>query len=239
MNPVHIVTEKANIASKVLLPGDPLRAKYIAENYLDDYKLINTVRNILGYTGYYKGKKVTVIASGMGCPSALIYAYELYEFYNVKEIIRIGSAGALTPNVLVGDIVLGTYSYSFSNIRYALSKSKAKKISSSNKLNQKVLNKADKLNIDIKKGGIYTSEIFEPYIPTPHLAKQIPKNIKLLASEMESFALYSVANFLDKDATCLVTITDSEFEKDKTYSSEERQLNLNKMIYLALEAITK
>ena len=155
MNPIHIVTEKTNIASRVLLPGDPLRAKYIAENYLEDYKLVNTVRNILGYTGYYKGKKVTVIASGMGCPSCLIYAYELYEFYNVKEIIRIGSAGALTPNVSVGDIVLGTYSYSFSNIRYALSKSKAKKISSSNKLNQKILNKADKLNIDIKKGGIY------------------------------------------------------------------------------------
>lgn len=239
MNPIHIVTEKTNIASKVLLPGDPLRAKYIAENYLDDYKLINTVRNILGYTGYYKGKKVTVIASGMGCPSCLIYAYELYEFYNVKEIIRIGSAGALNPNVSVGDIVLGTYSYSFSNIRYALSKSKAKKVPSSNKLNQKILNKADKLNIDIKKGGIYTSEIFEPYIPTPHLTKQIPKNIKLLASEMESFALYSIANYLDKDATCLVTITDSEFEKDKTYSAEERQLNLNKMIYLALEAISK
>ena len=81
MNPIHIVTEKTNIASRVLLPGDPLRAKYIAENYLEDYKLVNTVRNILGYTGYYKGKKVTVIASGMGCPSCLIYAYELYEFY--------------------------------------------------------------------------------------------------------------------------------------------------------------
>ena len=117
MNPVHIVTDKKNIASRVLLPGDPLRAKYIAENYLENAELINTVRNMLGYTGYYKGKKVTVIGSGMGCASVCIYAYELYQIYNVKKIIRIGSAGAFNPNISVGDIVLGNYSFSFSNIR--------------------------------------------------------------------------------------------------------------------------
>ena len=105
MNPIHIVTDKKNIASRVLLPGDPLRAKYIAENYLENAELINTVRNMLGYTGYYKGKKVTVIGSGMGCASVCIYAYELYQIYNVKKIIRIGSAGAFNPNISVGDIV--------------------------------------------------------------------------------------------------------------------------------------
>lgn len=239
MNPVHIVTDKKNIASRVLLPGDPLRAKYIAEHFLENAELINTVRNMLGYTGYYKGKKVTVIGSGMGCASVCIYAYELYEIYNVKKIIRIGSAGAFNPNVMIGDIVLGNYSFSFSNIRYAIDKSKAKRISSSNNLNQIIEKTANKLNMDIKKGGLYTSEIFEPYIPTPYLNKQIPKNIRLLASEMESFGLYSIANYLDKDATCLVTITDSPFEKGKDYTAEERQLNLNKMIILALESIIK
>ena len=118
MNPVHIVTDKKNIAPRVLFPGDPLRAKYIAEHYLEKPVLINTIRNMLGYTGFYKGKRITVIGSGMGCASCCIYAYELYQIYNVKKIIRIGSAGAFNPNISVGDIVLGTYSFSFSNIVY-------------------------------------------------------------------------------------------------------------------------
>ena len=99
MNPIHIVTDKENIASLVLLPGDPLRAKYIAKHYLKGAKLINNVRNMFGYTGTYKGKRITVIGSGMGIPSASLYAYELYKFYDVKKIIRIGSAGALSPDV--------------------------------------------------------------------------------------------------------------------------------------------
>ena len=99
MNPIHIVTGKKNIASRVLLPGDPLRAKYIAENYLEDPVLINNVRNMLGYTGKYKGKRITVIGSGMGIPSASLYVYELFKFYNVERIIRIGSAGSLNTNI--------------------------------------------------------------------------------------------------------------------------------------------
>ena len=118
MKPVHIVTDKENIAKTVLLPGDPLRAKYITENFLEDAKLINTVRNMFGYTGTYKGKKVTVFASGMGIPSAALYAYELFTFYEVEEIIRIGSAGAGNPEVMIGDIILSTGCYSESTIAY-------------------------------------------------------------------------------------------------------------------------
>ena len=239
MNPVHIVTDKKNIASRVLFPGDPLRAKYIAENFLEEPILINTVRNMLGYTGFYKGKRITVMASGMGCPSALIYAYELYEFYKVNKIIRIGSAGAMNENVFIGDIVLGSFSYSFSNIRYGINKKTSKKVVSSNLLNQKILDRAKILNMKVKKGGIYCSEILEPYIPTPHLYKKIPKNINLLASEMESFALYSLAEHLNKEATCLVTITDSPYERKNAFTAEERQLCLNNMIILALESIIK
>ena len=175
MNPIHIVTGKKNIASRVLLPGDPLRAKYIAENYLEDPVLINNVRNMLGYTGKYKGKRITVIGSGMGIPSASLYVYELFKFYNVERIIRIGSAGSLNPNIHVKDIILGTNAYSDSNFRYALTKSKSKKISGSNYLNQQIINTSKELNIPINKGTIYTSEVFDAYEPINHLLNKIPK----------------------------------------------------------------
>lgn len=239
MNPIHIVADKDSIAPLVLLPGDPLRAKYIADNYLEDARLINSVRNMLGFTGTYKGKKITVIGSGMGIPSASLYAYELYEFYKVKKIIRIGSAGALSPDVHVRNIVLATTAYSDSNFRYALTKSTSKKISSSNTLNQIIINTSKKIDIPIKKGHIYTSEIFDVYAPIDHLLNKIPKNVKLLACEMEAFGLFTVANYCQKEATCLISISDSKFEKENNLTAEERQTTLNQMIFLALESIIK
>ena len=239
MNPIHIVTDKENIAPLVLLPGDPLRAKYIADNYLEDVRLINSVRNMLGFTGTYKGKRITVIGSGMGIPSVSIYAYELYEFYKVKKIIRIGSAGALSPDVHIRDIVLANAAYSDSNFRYALTKSTSKKISSSNNLNQIILNTSKEINIPIKKGHIYTSEVFDVYAPIDHLLNKIPKNTKLLACEMEAFGLFTIANYCKKDASCLVSISDSKFEKGADLTPEERQTTLNQMIFLALESIIK
>ena len=239
MNPIHIVCQKDDIAPLVLLPGDPLRAKYIADNYLENAKLINSIRNMLGYTGTYKGKKITVIGSGMGMPSVGIYAYELYEFYNVKKIIRIGSAGALSEDVHVKDIILATSAYSDSNFRYIVMKSKSKRASSSNNLNQVIINTAKNINIPIKKGPIYTSEVFDLYIPIDHLLNKMSKNVNLLACEMEAFGLFTVADYLKKDAACLISISDSKFEKDCDLSAEERQTNLNKMIFLALESIIK
>ncbi|MDD4705702.1 MAG: purine-nucleoside phosphorylase [Bacilli bacterium] len=238
MNPIHIVTEKDNIADLVLLPGDPLRAKYIAENYLENAKLINEVRNMFGYTGTYKGKRITVIGSGMGIPSVAIYAYELYKFYNVNKIIRIGSAGAFNKDVKVTDIVLGKDAYSDSNFVYAIKKRNEKLIKSSNTLNEKILNKSKELNIPVYYGTIYTSEVFDVYHNIDHLKDNIPKNIKPLASEMEAFGLFHIADLLNKKATCLVTISDSKFEDNKDLTSEERQNALNKMIILALESIT-
>lgn len=239
MEPIHIITKKENIAPLVLFPGDPLRAKYIADNYLEDVKLINEVRNMLGYTGTYKGKKITVIGSGMGIPSASLYAYELFEFYNVKKIIRIGSAGALSKDVHVRDIVLATSAYSDSNFRYALTKSKSKKISSTNNLNQLIINTSKEINIPIKKGIIYTSEVFDVYASIDHLLNKIPSNIKPLACEMEAFGLLTIAKYFNKEATCLVSISDSKFEEEKNLSAEERQTTLNQMIFLALESIIK
>ena len=239
MKPIHIVCEKDDISPLVLFPGDPLRAKYIADNYLENAKLINNVRNMLGYTGIYKGKKVTVIGSGMGISSASLYAYELYKFYNVKKIIRIGSAGALSENVHVRDIILASNAYSDSNFRYIVQKSKAKKISSSNNLNQTILNVAKNIEIPLKKGSIYTSDVFDAYIPIDHLLNKMPKNVKLLACEMEAYGLFTIADYLKKDASCLVSISDSKFEPQNNLSSEERQTTLNQMIFLALEAIIK
>lgn len=236
MNPIHIVTEKENIADIVLLPGDPLRAKYIAEKYLENVKLINEVRNMLGYTGTYKGKRITVIGSGMGIPSVGIYAFELYKFYNVNKIIRIGSAGAFTKDVKITDIILSKDAYSYSNFAYAIKKSDEKLISSSNSLNEKILNKSKELNIPVHYGTIYTSEVFDVYHNVDHLKETIPKNIKPLASEMEAFGLFHIADLLNKEATCLVTISDSKFE-NKDLTSEDRQNTLDKMILLALESI--
>ena len=231
MKPIHIVCEKDDISPLVLFPGDPLRAKYIADNYLE--------KNMLGFTGIYKGKKVTVIGSGMGISSASLYAYELYKFYNVKKIIRIGSAGALSENVHVRDIILASNAYSDSNFRYIVQKSKAKKISSSNNLNQTILNVAKNIEIPLKKGSIYTSDVFDAYIPIDHLLNKMPKNVKLLACEMEAYGLFTIADYLKKDASCLVSISDSKFEPQNNLSSEERQTTLNQMIFLALEAIIK
>lgn len=238
MNPIHIVTKKEDIADIVLLPGDPLRAKYIAEKYLENAKLINEVRNMLGYTGTYKGKRITVIGSGMGIPSVGIYAYELYEFYNVNKIIRIGSAGAFNKEAKITDIVLGKDAYSYSNFAYAIKKSDEKLIKSSNSLNEKIFNKSKELNIPVHYGTIYTSEVFDVYHNINHLKDNIPENIKPLASEMEAFGLFHIADLLNKEATCLVTISDSKFEENRDLTSEERQNNLDKMIILALESIT-
>lgn len=238
MTPIHIVADKKDIAPLVLLPGDPLRAKYIAENYLENIKLINTVRNMFGYTGTYKNVKVTVIGSGMGIPSVGIYSYELYKFFDVKKIIRIGTAGSANKSVKIRDLVLSTSAVSDSNFGYALLKSKDKKISSANELNQIIIKTAQELKINLIKGPIYTSEIFNVYVNIDHLLNKIPKTIKPLAIEMEAFGLYQIASFLNKQATTLVSVVDSPYEKN-FLTSEEREKDLNEMIILALESIIK
>jgi len=237
MNPIHIVTDKKNISDVVLLPGDPLRAKYIAEKYLKDVTLVNDVRNMLGYTGTYKGKRVTVIGSGMGIPSVGIYAYELYTFYNVKEIIRIGSSGAYTSEVKVRDIVLGKDAFSHSNFAYAIKRTDQKLIEASKKLNEKILNASRLLNIPVHYGTIYTSEVFDLYHDIEHLRNSIPSDVKPLASEMEAFGLFHIADLLGKEAACLASVSDSKFEENSDLTSEERQNTLDQMIYLALESI--
>ncbi len=239
MKPVHIVTDKENIAKTVLLPGDPLRAKYIAENFLEDAKLINTVRNMFGYTGTYKGKKITVFASGMGIPSASLYAYELFTFYDVEEIIRIGSAGAGNPEVMIGDIVLSTGCYSESTIAYEWGNYTEKFLRTDNNLNKKIQESAKELDKVLKIGPTYTIDVFDPYANLDHVYNECPIKDELMGSEMEGFGILHVARICGKKATVMFTIVDSKYTPEIEVTSEERQTALTDMIEIALNAAIK
>ena len=233
---IHIEAKKDEIAPLVLMPGDPLRAKYIADNFLSDAILINDVRNMLGYTGYYKGKRVTVMGSGMGIPSIGIYSYELFTDYDVEKIIRIGSGGSLSQDIKINDIVLAKNSYSPSSFAYVWGKCVNNVIDSSETLNNKILDTTKKLKMNINYGTIMTADVFTVYADIEHIYKKMPKHINLLANEMEAFGLFHVANLCNKEASCLMTIVDSPFEENML-SQEEKEKNLNEMIMLALESI--
>jgi len=224
----HIESEKNEIAKTVLMPGDPLRAKYIAENFLDDYKLVNQVRNIYAYTGHYKGKEVTIMASGMGMPSIGIYSYELYKFYDVENIIRIGTFGAYTSELDLYEVVLVDKAYSDSSFALVQNNDESKFIEASQELNDKII----KTSNEIKTVTIYSSDVFykeyENY-------KELYEKYNCMGVEMESFALFSNAKVLGKKAACLLTVSDNLVTKQEI-SSTERQNSLNKMITLALES---
>ena len=230
----HIHANKEDITSIVLMPGDPLRAKFIAETYLENYYLVNDIRGILGYTGTYKGKRITVFASGMGMPSMGIYCYELYKFFDVQNIIRIGSCGSNKENIKVLDVVLSSASYNEGKFAYTFNNQDVHEVEASASLNETIQNTAKIKNIDLKIGKTACSEVFDPYMPdvTQYLAR-VPKDI--IASEMEAFALFYIAKQLKKQAACLLTVSDSKFE-ERVISSEERQTSLTNMIELALES---
>ena len=230
----HIKCNQEDIADIVLMPGDPLRAKFMAETYLKDYKLVNSVRNMLAYTGFYKGKKVTVFSSGMGLASMAIYCYELYKFFAVKYIIRIGSAGSNNPNIKLLDIVLSTASYTETNFSYTYNSENINEVDSSLYLNKIIKNKAKEKNLDLKVGKTACTLVFDAYMQNQMSYNQrLPKDI--IASEMEAFALFYIAKKLEKQASCLLTISDSVYE-NKKITTLERQNNLKEMIELALES---
>ena len=232
---VHIESKKEDIADVVLMPGDPLRAKYIAENFLTDYKLVNKVRNMFGYTGYYKGKRVTVFASGMGIPSIGIYSYELYKFYDVKKIIRIGTSGSFNKNIKVKDVVLSSGAYCKSYFDQLFDGNDINFIKSSESLNENIKVVADNKNIPLKIGKTITSDVFDLYSSSMEKFKSNYPEEDYLAVEMEAFGLFYMANRLGREATCLMTVVDS-FYDEKSLTSEERETSLNQMITLALDA---
>jgi len=235
----HIESKKEDIADIVLMPGDPLRGKYIAENFLEDTKIVNTVRNETAFTGYYKGKKVTVFPSGMGMPSIGIYSYELYRFYDVKNIIRIGSCGALSPDLKLLDTVLSTSAYTEGNYALAMTNKEEHLAEATPELNQKIRETANEINVPIVEGNTLTNEFFDLYLEDFNLLLQrLPQDLNICASEMEAFALFYNAKQLNKNAACLLTVVDSKYA-NQSLTPEERQLSLNNMIKLALETAIK
>ena len=232
----HIGCEKEDIAETVLMPGDPLRAKYIADNFLEDAKLINEVRNMFGYTGKYKGKRVTVFASGMGIPSIGIYSYELYKYYGVKNIIRIGTCGSFNKDVKLLDVILSSGAYCKSYFDELLDGIDIDFIQSSNELNRKIMNTAKVKKIELKYGKTITSDIFDLYTDDKTRFRNHFPDMEFLAVEMEAFGLFYIANKLGKEATCLMTVVDSISDK-RSLTSEDREKSLNDMIELALESI--
>ncbi len=232
MGTIHIESAKEDIAEIVLMPGDPLRAKYIAENFLTNYKEVNHTRNMLAYTGYYNGKRVTVFPSGMGIPSMGIYAYELYKFYDVNKIIRIGTCGSNKIDVKVGDIVLADASYSESSFGEVIKPGTNKIMEASKDLTDKIFQTGINNNLNIKRGTIYTSDVFDVYFDI----SRITNNKDLLVSEMEAYGLFFIANYLNKEAAAILTVVDSKYENE-IISPENREKALNEMIKLALDSI--
>ena len=240
-NPIHIEVEnKSDIADLVLMPGDPLRAKYIAENFLEDSKLVTSVRNMLGFTGYYKGKRITVMGSGMGMPSMGIYSFELFHFFDVQKIIRIGTCGAVSPKAQINDMLLSESVYSESNFAYTFNNYDKHVVLADSKLNSDVVLASEELGLNEKLhvGMLTTMDVFGPYIDFDRVLDRIPKEYDVLGEEMEAFGLIHIANSMNKKATAIATVVDSKFS-DVVLTIEERQTSLNNMIKLALEAIIK
>jgi len=226
----HINAPEGAFADTVLMPGDPLRAKHIAETFLTDAVCVNTVRNMFGYTGTYKGKPVSVLGSGMGIPSMSIYATELVKFYGVKNIIRIGSCGGLPLDVKVRDVVIGMGASTDSNVnRNRLAGMDFAAMASFNLL-EKAVAAARAKNIDVKVGNVFTSDLF--YNPSETLFDTLEK-YGVLAVEMEAAGLYGVAAEYGINALAIFTVSD-HIRTGEALSAELRQTSFNDMVEVAL-----
>ena len=228
----HINAPEGAFAETVLMPGDPLRARFIAEQYLEKAELINNVRNVQGYTGYYNGKKVSVMASGMGCPSIGIYSYELFNFYNVKNIVRIGSAGAISPNLKLKDIVVALSAYTDSGYISTLGFRGNAAPCCSYELLSKAMDYAKKLPCNVVCGPLFSSDAF--YSEVSQI--DILSRLGVLAVEMEAAALYMNAARAGKNALAICSISDSLVTGEEL-SAEERQIGFRNMMELGLSLV--
>ena len=229
----HNQAKFGEIAKNVLMPGDPLRAKFIAETFLENIKLVNSVRNMLAYTGEYKGKEITVMASGMGMPSIGIYSYELYSQYGVENIVRVGSAGAYTDKLNLFDVVLAESAWSESSFAKTQNGYDKDTTYPDGELNEKIIETAKKLNIPLHLEKIHSSDVFYTEANVDGY-KEINAKHGCECVEMESFALFHNAKVLEKKAACLLTISDS-FTSEQKATPEERQTAFINMMKIALE----
>lgn len=237
MSTPHNRAEQGDFAKTVLMPGDPLRAKFIAETFLENPRLVNDVRGMLGYTGTYQGRPISVMGSGMGMPSIGIYSYELYTEYGVENIIRIGSAGSYTEKAKLFDVVLAAGAYSESS--YALTQSgDAEEIQKpSAELNAALKASAAAQGIPVIEGNIHSCDVFyrKPNDEKPVYWERLRDEKGCVAVEMESFALFHNAKVLGKRAACLLTISDSFITPEIT-TAEQRQTSFTEMMKIALGA---
>ena len=236
MSTPHNSAKKGEIAKFVLMPGDPLRAKFIADKFLKNVKQFNSVRNMFGYTGTYKGVKVSVMGSGMGMPSMGIYAYELYKFYDVETIIRVGSCGSFQKGINVYDVILVQGASTDSNFadQYNLKKGTYSALSSFELLDKAYHIAKDK-KIKTHVGNVLSSDVF--YGHDKDMWKKWAE-LNILAVEMESYALLSIAAALKKQALTIMTVSDSLVTKQET-TAKEREVKFVKMMEIALELSQK
>ena len=226
----HIAAKPGDFAETVLMPGDPLRSKFIAETFLENPVLVNNTRGVQGYTGTYKGKRVSVMASGMGMPSIGIYSYELFNFYDVKNIIRVGTAGVIRPDLKVRDIVIGQGACTNSSYVNQFDLPGTFAPICSYELLKKAVDAAEKLGVTPVVGNLYSSDAF--YDDSMGLSKW--QKMGVLAVEMEAAALYMNAARAGKNALAICTISDNPFTGEVT-TAEERQMTFTKMMEIALE----
>lgn len=227
----HNSAKKGDIASIVIMPGDPKRAKFIAENYLTDYKLVNDVRCAYCYTGFYKNKEVSVMASGMGMPSMSIYAYELFSFYGVDTIIRVGSCQSRDEKINLGDIIIASEAYTHSNISEQFFGEKINTSYPDMDLTEKIIGTSSKLNLKVNSGLVISSDMF---YNTKEPVEYVLKNP--IGLEMETFALFFLASALNKKSASILTVSDTNYS-DKVLTPLEREKSFDNAIKLALESI--
>ena len=235
MKTPHINAEASDIAKTVLMPGDPLRSKFIAENFLENPVLFNNVRGIQGYTGTYKGHRVSVMASGMGMPSIGIYSYELYNFFGVENIIRVGSAGGISDKLKLRDVVFGLGANTNSSYAQQYDVKGYIAPTCSYELLTKAVEAAEELGITPVIGNLYSSDVF--YNSDPDALKKW-KKVGSLAVEMEASALYLNAMMCEKNALAICTISDLPFTGEEC-TAEERQNTFTNMMKIALETAIK
>ncbi len=237
MSTPHIAAEMGDFAKTVLMPGDPLRAQFIAETFLQDVRQVTCVRGMLGFTGTYEGRPISVMGSGMGMPSIGIYSYELFKFYGVENIVRIGSAGSYTDKAKLFDVVLAAGAVSESSYARTQSGFEGHITFPSRELNEKLRASAAKLGIPLIEGNIHSSDVFyrQPSDAKPTYWEKLRDEQGCVCVEMESFALFANAQVLGKHAACLLTISDS-FVSPEATTAEQRQKSFTNMMKAALGA---
>lgn len=233
MSTPHINAVDNAFAETVLMPGDPLRAKFIAETFLEDAQEVTNVRAMLGFTGYYKGKKVSIMGHGMGIPSCSIYATELVKFYGVKNIIRIGSCGAISPNVNLGDVIVGMGACTDSKVNRLRFKDSDFAAIADFDLTCNAVNAAKNLGVNVKVGNLFSADLF--YSVDPEMFN-IMEKYNILGVEMEAAGIYGVAAEYGAKALAICTVSD-HIRKGDAMSSEQRQIGFKEMITVALESV--